>query len=1295
MFQAQYQYSARNNNARPQSSSRESEQVRFAVADYFDPYQHTPRGQTLNIDAAERTTKPAIPARNAGPNNSSTPPSPVMRAVRHSRPTTPNAPNSSSRDSLVSSGQPQQQQQQQRHYSPPTQFPNTQFPPPTDTYDSAYARTKPRAYTSNESQKAVQPRAFTSNEQLSALQPRAFTSSEPQNAFQPRAFTSNEQLSAFQSRSFTQDESQNVFHSRAAQPLRPRVSSMYADSSVPAAQLHVEVGHAPRVSSAALHSRGSATSELANAAIRDFVDSKATRTPAKPAKTEKPAKQPSTQPWPAVASAAEPQPASAAVSAERSHLIEFIERQRARTMATTASDTRAVAATPALPTTTRDPPRTAARTRANADKPPPDSKGSDTSERSFKRSTARLAEIAPAVQRPAADSAYSRGFKYTSWYAPPTRVSSSPNVDSAQSSPGISPIAELPPSTLASAHLPPPLPSTRVVPRTRAQTVAEESPQDVLFAAHGRIPNKPDSRLARRSNEALPKSYARNSRPTSSSEATLHSRTAAGPETSPQSRAAASETARKSRIIGVQTDAPSTRSRGMQTASNAIHGDEAVLDLMRRMDELRQGHANQISEYQEQVIDMELTNQDLTAEVDQLHAELEAKDAAHKQMASDMRQKLELANKRVDREINEVKAMHAAKCDELTTQITMLLARCSSYKGKLESLGIGEHELLALAATQQQQLQQQQKPLNRDQNLQITDQAFIESQFVETRESSIEADYFKQLMDIERSMENTTIALGFELKRTQAKYLQQAADFIREQMARLQTDRPESRLTLRRSDSRATVGSMKSPVLDAESPDPSAESIARLSGSQSPVRSLAASLSQLAKSQPLPPLPPLGAGSMAKPALRPHQRIVGPEPPAPQQQRLISGSVEPIDEAAEDAVFSGSKPPTMQLQQGSDMRTPAVVRRIPASDALGISQRAATLAAYPDPLQRPATHVPSKPEARGFESEGRTSGLSRMMASTPPKPLASSSAASSHSSAPTDAASDSMSDLFMLSGSPRRSHRSPLAAIASGFFSSSQESMSTAVALSEPTTSMISSSSSGLMMDHVHSLSQPNLTPTKQSKPKTGSFTEHRSLKGSSIGYFTGHCRTNVDSSSADALSWSPQHSQQQSGKSASMHWPPRSDRKPSLSRPQSAILMDSQDMTAEQLLESLKLPPTGTLGITTPTRNNGSFSSSPNGSLGRQSPLPRTGSYSDLCRTFPNAPRFNATEKGDKDVHKMSASVRSYKFDPNAEINIDLGLGPPTVAADKASLGFNSSRRFKRGGQRRRSRSVGAWDRR
>ncbi|KAJ1901570.1 hypothetical protein LPJ81_003733, partial [Coemansia sp. IMI 209127] len=74
--------------------------VQFAVADYFDPYQSNNRGQTVDVDAAVAS---AAARGNGGPlarqqgkdhhrTAAATPPSPVMRATRHSRPSTPTSP---------------------------------------------------------------------------------------------------------------------------------------------------------------------------------------------------------------------------------------------------------------------------------------------------------------------------------------------------------------------------------------------------------------------------------------------------------------------------------------------------------------------------------------------------------------------------------------------------------------------------------------------------------------------------------------------------------------------------------------------------------------------------------------------------------------------------------------------------------------------------------------------------------------------------------------------------------------------------------------------------------------------------------------------------------------------------------------------------------------------------------------------------------------------------------------------------------------------------------------------------
>ncbi|KAJ2717062.1 hypothetical protein H4R19_000229 [Coemansia spiralis] len=1259
MFHAQYHFAPRSHPpvARPQSSGREAGHGSIASADYIDPYQDTPRGQTLDLDAGAASRKPG-PARNDAPRPNA-PPSPVMRAVRHSRPTTPN---SAGAVSALASGEflggamP----------LPAHRLPATDVQPPADP--PVHTRMKPRSYTAAED----------SHHRLSAR-------TSPTTLVPPRLSPPQPHLQA-----------------------RPRVGSMHTyDNSmsalpVPVAQMRVEVGHAG-TKPATQQQQPRTTSELANAAIRDFVDMKAgwalktsaAQKPSPPAMADLQPKQ--AQQWPR--QRAEP---VSKISPETSHLIEFIERQRARTMAVPA-------------TTDADAERERRRGAAKASPEMP-VKRSDSAERSFKRSTARLADVSPAQHKPLppAPPAADRGYRYTSWYDPPVRVPSA-GPGSAHSSPGMGPVTESRPILAPSiAGLPP---STRIVPRARAQTTAEETPaatpmpplpqppQPVIGG--GGVTNRRGERLSRGSHDSLlppnPRVYSRQTQIDSAA-----------------ARAAEKSLARNPQCqsVGVQTDEapalqplaaqPETRSRGVQTAAAAtIHGDDTVLDLMRQLDSLRQGHANQISEYQEQVVDLELLNQDLNHEVEQLSHRLEAKEAVHAQAAAEMRQKLDSAHSRVGREIGEVKAMHAAKCDELGAQVSMLLRRCEAYKQRLVSLGVDEGELLGIAA------QASAPGCGVSERVQIADQTFIETQYVEVRESSQEADYFKQLMDIEQSMENTTMALGFELKRTQAKYLEHAADFIREQMARLQTEaRSESRLSMR-GESRMSI--RRSPAQSeplAAIPDLPAADAVHAARCTSPVLSLAATLSQLAASAPVaPPLPPTAASSTAAPRpaqLRPkHQRVVGPEPSS------RSGAGE-----------AGSAPPAAEARPWLSQQPATLSSAFPAALA---AAAAATRQHQPPQLGGSLGRL----DARRAEWESRASGLSRMIASAaerkPPSPTTSSSS---------DTGELPNGLLLLGSGTPGRCHRSPLAGIASGFFSSSQESMATAV--SEPAASIVSALGlSDSAADLPLSSSHPVLaTPTKPISAVTGgsmsALTASRLLqpivtKGASVGYSAGQRKGSVADIADGPLS-SPTHQPLSASlKHPGMHWSPRSERK-GAPRPHSVAAGDPRDMTAEELLESLKLPSSGVLGMSTPTRSGfGSLPRSPSGlfgSLGR-SPLPRSGSYGDLSRTLP-APRFAAASEylssasdsstlptctansmasdlGFTPPRRNQASVSpspsvtalSAVFDPKATVNINLGLDKsPARPPSSLALGAGSTRRHRRPGQRRRSRSVATWDR-
>ncbi|KAJ2382306.1 hypothetical protein GGI05_005697, partial [Coemansia sp. RSA 2603] len=326
----------------------------------------------------------------------------------------------------------------------------------------------------------------------------------------------------------------------------------------------------------------------------------------------------------------------------RSELIDFIERRRAQTVASDA---------PVLRPKASDGDSVASRT-------------SDTSERSFKRSTARLSQIDPlasgatkAAALVAAERVIARPRPASTWLG---------STESAASS-------------VERASLARPPASSRIVPRAPASPpVSADMSSTSVFARPRRTPSPSVEQAAgsgyarlRRTPSPTPNPYARNP-------ATL----SAGVQAGGSQRA--------------------TSTRGVQTASApAIHSDAAVLDLMRQLDVQRSLHAHQITEYQEQVIDLELLNQDVQTEAEQLAQRLAESAQRHEAQMAEMRRKLDDTQERVDREIADVKRMHAAKCDELGGQVAMLLGRCERYHAKLVSMGVTEDELLGLAVGSQ------------------------------------------------------------------------------------------------------------------------------------------------------------------------------------------------------------------------------------------------------------------------------------------------------------------------------------------------------------------------------------------------------------------------------------------------------------------------------------------------------------------------------------------------------------------------------------------------------------------
>ncbi|KAJ2778802.1 hypothetical protein GGI15_004069 [Coemansia interrupta] len=1029
MYQTHYQYAGgpMASGARPQSSHA----VQHAVADYFDPYGGQARGQTLAVvDRPPAAAAGAAPPRAVELPRQQTPPSPLMRAVRHARPTTPQ----STPASAHSSAESLRALQKPAVYTPQT--------------PAAYSPQKPAVYSPQASR--LKPRAHTATEDGGAAVLRPADTS-----LRPRPLPTG--------------------------TAAPRVTSMYVGGpGTPSEKplLHVDVARTPQRAS--------------------FQTADGT--------------------------------------APRSELIDFIERRRAQTVANDA---------PALRQKASDADSVASRT-------------SDASERSFKRSTARLSQIDPLAAGAVAAAALVAGERVIARPRP-----ASAWLGSSESTGGS--LAKAPPAR--------PPASSRIVPRAPASPpVSADAPSASVFARPRRTPS-PSVDLPgaggyarlRRTPSPSPNPYARNP-PTLS----------AGVQVGGSQRA--------------------TRARGVQTSSApSIHGDAAVLDLMRQLDVQRSVHAHQITEYQEQVIDLELLNHDLQAEAEQLAQRLADAAQRHDSAMLDMRRKLDDTQARVDRELADVKRMHASKCDELGGQVAMLLGRCERLHGRLAAMGVAEDELLRLAAgAPAQHVAETGGPPDVHRAVEqigVVDGAFIERQYVETRESAAEAEYFRQMMMYERSMENTTIALGFELKRTQAMYLQQAADFVREQMVRTGS--------IKRGPARA--GKADAGPVEAASVEAASVEAASVEAEKVKAEKVEAGPVEAEK-----PMAEPANAEKAEPADTAQTRDSPPMLPAVPPMSPVLSLAASLAQMTQSAVSlpanHPSTTPTEQPPSAAATPKPTKTPRPTAATLEASRPRAyssATFSGYSSQLASlvglgidRAAGGSGSSAARGFDSEGRASGLTRMM-----RGPAAQYAARQRSSTTATTASASADDGDGGVAPGAAPLRSPLAALSADFLAAS----------GEPRGDDAPAAFASLPRRHPRAP-----TPTK----------------------------------------------------AATMHWP----------RPSSSSLRlpgCSLDMTAEQLLQSLKLP---AIGQTTGSRSQSPALTPVRGS--RHSPVPRVASLTDLAHS-PVSDRTLPEDAEDSGVGVVDAK----------ELRINLGL-------DQSSGKPRRGQGLRPRAHRRRSRSVGTWDR-
>ncbi|KAJ1964600.1 hypothetical protein GGI12_001305, partial [Dipsacomyces acuminosporus] len=661
----------------------------------------------------------------------------------------------------------------------------------------------------------------------------------------------------------------------------------------------------------------------------------------------------------------------------------------------------------------------------------------------------------------------------------------------------------------------------------------------------------------------------------------------------------------------------------------------------------------------------------------------------------------------------------------------MLKANTSDSSSK----GLNEGELLELAVQHKDGAKDRKsryaaRQSASSEHLQIADQTFIETQYVETRESSQEADYFRQLMDIERSMENTTIALGFELKRTQAKYLQQAADFIREQMAKFQAEgRPESRISLApRSATRASVASpIASPTFPVTADASGASSSLHKPSPTSSVESLVGGASNAsnndinaAESKAQHPLQP-PATTPPEPPIADIQEQLPPTSASPSLARDNASSDKP-ETPADTSVDSDTqkmKPSHSGSGTISSIGQPTQRKFSETAAAASLPKRLVNAPSAFSPhlahhVSATIGHTASSPvktsplSAGG--SEGRYSALARILS---PTGMGFASSAGSASSDNTEPANSAI---------PIRSPKSPRSALTSGFFSAGPETVSAMYVEDIKAVSAEDAAAAAAATSSTHtqvSSASINIPIKKKPADNTVAASMSPSIKTGGLSYRhpdSGRRQDEVPRSSTPT-------------KSSTMHWPPRS---PHRSPRPASTAIDLQTFTAEELLESLKLPMISgnTLG---PSSRSGTPTSPrtpiAGGSLGRTTRLGRSGSFSDLTapngatsRTFnysnSSLPRGTAATFGEspasgsdstlpgdfatpprpRQFASVSPQTAPTLFDATAVFNINLGLDKKPSGADDPkhlTLGINSRRNANRRGQRRRSKSVGGWDRR
>ncbi|KAJ1675945.1 hypothetical protein EV182_000272 [Spiromyces aspiralis] len=233
-------------------------------------------------------------------------------------------------------------------------------------------------------------------------------------------------------------------------------------------------------------------------------------------------------------------------------------------------------------------------------------------------------------------------------------------------------------------------------------------------------------------------------------------------------------------LLSASTKPPRADAAGRDIVEEAIERDPILFSVFKKMESMRTEFSNQISDYQEEIVELEVLNESLCEEAEGLERELDAWERRFKKLETSHQEKLEQHQREMDRQVESIKALYASKCNELADQLALAVKKCEVYGAKLSELGVDQAELLREVVAAKGDGDASPRETTRTTSLgpyisgfgaaSEEDQKFIMAQFNAGSERERDSnEFYVNVKRLEGSIENTTLALGFEVQRAKSR----------------------------------------------------------------------------------------------------------------------------------------------------------------------------------------------------------------------------------------------------------------------------------------------------------------------------------------------------------------------------------------------------------------------------------------------------------------------------------------------------------------------------------------------